>query len=658
MPDRRWVLAVALAAAVASLVLSGCDEDSIERQIGSMSASSIEQSYHVSNDPLLQQWLTNMGTALVANSQRQNIPYSYKIIETDSVNAFAAPYGHVYMCEGLVDFAKDEDEVWTVMGHETGHVVNRHAIKATKKTFMYSLGLGIMGAKSEGAAEVAGLGAGLLALRYSRDNERQADDYGTMLTYRAGHDPAAEITFFTRLAADIEKGAPSKFEEYFLEHPDTASRIARQKLRPENDPNNVNAMIHVARGYIRRAQFAHAIAILNKVKALQPQAPAPRILLADAYSARGLYAQATQCYQAALQLEQGNAYAQQGLDMVAAAPTATLPALTADEQAQARTVLASVTEPNLQPAALRAGIAQLVGDVATQIAPITAGARQMSGNLVELGQDEKQLSQVAQDAVVTGNAAIGRSNEATYQLEAVQESLARHGADLADLVADGRDRLQAATVGSGNAGDVAVLQRTMTEAARAVADLTRAADLARAAVPAARAAQDSGQNTLGLVGNVMRSPRERPALTGAAAVAARDTKAKADEAVAAVAKAKQAAALAQTRAVVARINLAALGADAALQKSLDALVSTYIFAPPAQVAEMRKLGLGYGDAAFVLAVSRSGNLNPAEFTSLGLADNSFVDAAMQAKAPIKGASLMLKFLAAALEQEGVPLAKG
>ena len=270
MPNRRWILAAAAAAAVASLMLSGCDEDSIERQLGSMSASSIEQTYHVSTDPLLQQWMTNMGTALVANSQRQNIPYSYKIVETDVVNAFAAPYGHVYMCEGLVDFAKNEDEVWTVMGHETGHVVNRHAIKATKKNFLYSIGLGILGAKSEGSARVAGIGAGLLSLKYSRDDERQADDYGTMLAYRAGHDPAAEITFFTRLATEIEKGAPSKVEQYFLEHPDTASRIARQKLRPENDPNNANAMVHVARGYMRRAQYAHAITILDKARALQP----------------------------------------------------------------------------------------------------------------------------------------------------------------------------------------------------------------------------------------------------------------------------------------------------------------------------------------------------------------------------------------------------
>ena len=332
--------------------------------------------------------------------------------------------------------------------------------------------------------------------------------------------------------------------------------------------------------------------------------------------------------------------------------------MTEDEKAQARTILASVNQPRMQPAALRAGLAQLVSGVATQIAPITATTREMNSTLVELGQDEKELSQLTQDAVVTGNAAISRSNEATYQLEAVQESMTRHGADLVTLIGAGRSRLQAAANGTGNSGDVAILQRTVTEAARAVVDLTSAAELARAAIPAARDAQDAGQNTLGLVRDIMRSSRESIALTEMAGAAARDTKAKADTAVAAVAKAKQAAAQARTRTIVARINLAALGADAALQKSLDTLVSTYIYAPPAQIAEVRKQGLGYGDAAFALAVSRSGNLNPAEFTSLGLADNSLVDAAAQSKAPIKGASLMLKFLAAALEQEGVPLPKG
>jgi hypothetical protein len=177
-------------------------------------------------------------------------------------------------------------------------------------------------------------------------------------------------------------------------------------------------------------------------------------------------------------------------------------------------------------------------------------------------------------------------------------------------------------------------------------------------VPLTASAQDSARNTLGLVHDIMRLDTESRALNAMAQAAARDTATKSQAALAAVEKSRQASAQAQMRTVVARINLAALGADAGLQRAYDALVSTYVLARPSRVADVRRGGLGYGDAALCLAVSRGGSLDATQIANLGQATNSMVDAAVQSHAPTRGAALLLKFLAVAMEQEGVPTASG
>jgi predicted Zn-dependent protease len=657
MRNRYVLLVIAVVVAALVMLLAGCDEDSVERQLGNMTVSAVEHSYRVDNDPLVHDWVNGVGMNLVACSQRQNIPFEYKVIQADDVNAFAAPYGHVYICEGLLDFAKSEDEVVAVLGHETGHVVNRHVMKSVKKDFLYSVGLGVLAGKSEGAANIGGVGVGLLSLKYSRDDERQADDYGTMLAYRSGHDPQANIAFFTRLMTDVEKNPPSKFEQYFLTHPDTASRITRQKLRPENDPNNATALMHIARGYMRRAQYAHAIPLLDKAAALQPQSAQPRILLADAYSARGQYAKAAQLYQEALQLDGGNEYAKQSLQLASATHAPQLPPIGEAERLQAKVVLASANTPQMQPEALRIGIKQLVSGVSQKIAPVTASSREMTSDLVSLGEDERDMAVASQQAVVEANAAIHEAFESTYQLEASQERLAESGGDLVAVVTDTRALLQQAAEGKGRAGDVAVLSHTATEAARAVAELAQSVELAKAAVPAAQSAHESARDTLGLVRDIMNSRRESSALNNMAGAATRETNERSLAALEAVDKAKKTSTQAQVRTLVARINLAALGADSALQRAYDALVGGYMMSSPAKVAQLRQQGLGYGDAAVCLAVCRSGGLEATEFATLGLADNSMVDAAVQTRVPLHSASLLLKFLAETMETEGQSPAK-
>ncbi|MFW5866233.1 MAG: M48 family metalloprotease, partial [Armatimonadota bacterium] len=162
-------LVVGVALTALMVAGTGCDEGDVEEILGDMSAASIESAYEIDRDPLINEWLANRGHTIVSHTRRQNIPYSFSVIETDLVNAFAAPYGHVYVTSGFLDFARTEDEVGMVLAHEIGHIVNRDSIKRFKQNLIFGVLAQIISGESNTAGEVVGVGLGLLSPQYSRD---------------------------------------------------------------------------------------------------------------------------------------------------------------------------------------------------------------------------------------------------------------------------------------------------------------------------------------------------------------------------------------------------------------------------------------------------------------------------------------------------------
>jgi len=102
---------VAVLGVLLALGLTGCTEDDVEKTLGDMSSASVEAAYDVDNDPLMNEWLNRVGQTLVSHSRRQDLPYEFRIIDTGMVNAFAAPYGHIYVTRGFLEFADTEDEI-------------------------------------------------------------------------------------------------------------------------------------------------------------------------------------------------------------------------------------------------------------------------------------------------------------------------------------------------------------------------------------------------------------------------------------------------------------------------------------------------------------------------------------------------------------------
>ncbi len=157
-------------------------------------APSIQQSYGKAHDPALQAYVTRVGTGLAAVSHRPQMPWEFTVVNANYLNAFALPGGKICITRGLVSQMTNEDQLAGVLGHEIGHVTARHGAQGMTRQILVGgvIGLGsavLAATETRGAeliAQAAGIGAQLVLLRYSRDQERQSDELGMEYMARRG----------------------------------------------------------------------------------------------------------------------------------------------------------------------------------------------------------------------------------------------------------------------------------------------------------------------------------------------------------------------------------------------------------------------------------------------------------------------------------------
>jgi len=204
---------------------------SIEKEIalGKSLAQEVERSSKMIDDPVITEYVNRVGQNLVRNSDAK-VPFTIKVIDSDEVNAFALPGGFFYVNSGLILRAQEEDELAGVMAHEISHVAARHGTKQATKGELIQLGaMAAMivvpyGWAGYGIYEGMQLAIPLTFLKFSRDDEREADYLGIQYMYKAGYDPNAYVTFFERIQAD-EKRRPGSIPKVFSTHPPTPERI-------------------------------------------------------------------------------------------------------------------------------------------------------------------------------------------------------------------------------------------------------------------------------------------------------------------------------------------------------------------------------------------------------------------------------------------------
>ena len=160
-----------------------------EVEIGREEDQQIRDSYTVVNDPLLNQWVNDVGNKLWGQVARRDVPYNVKILDQADVNSFTTSGGYIYVNEGLLDFAQSDDELAGVLGHETGHNERRHTVTLPAKVQAMNILFGVASMFSPFIYRFGQLAEAGIIAKMSRADELQADQYGLLLMSRAGSTP-------------------------------------------------------------------------------------------------------------------------------------------------------------------------------------------------------------------------------------------------------------------------------------------------------------------------------------------------------------------------------------------------------------------------------------------------------------------------------------
>ncbi|OEU78343.1 MAG: hypothetical protein BA865_08250 [Desulfobacterales bacterium S5133MH4] len=202
--------------------------ESDEIRLGNKTNVQVTETYGIYDDPPLAAYIEHIGQRMASVSHRPSLPFEFQILDSAVVNAFAVPGGYVYLTRGVLSYLNSEAELAGVLGHEIGHVTARHSAQQYSRAQLAQLGLGVGSLLSEDFQRYAGLaqsGVGMLFLRFSRDNERQADDLGVEYATKAGFDASHMANFFETLERLHPSSDRSGLEGWFSTHPNPPDRI-------------------------------------------------------------------------------------------------------------------------------------------------------------------------------------------------------------------------------------------------------------------------------------------------------------------------------------------------------------------------------------------------------------------------------------------------
>ncbi len=193
-------------------------------------------------DPALRSWVEQMGRNIASKTERKEYPFTFTVLDSPVVNAFALPGGPTFFTRGLLAYANDEAELAGVIGHEIGHVEARHSAEQQARSTALG-GLLVLGSIANRRvaqyAGVLGAGAQLMLLSNSREAEREADMLGVRYTARAGFDPLG-VSRYMRVLDRLNKQSQSALPNWLSTHPDpgeraqTTARLAASAPKVQN----------------------------------------------------------------------------------------------------------------------------------------------------------------------------------------------------------------------------------------------------------------------------------------------------------------------------------------------------------------------------------------------------------------------------------------
>ena len=241
-------------------------------QLGQQAASQVRDQYQVVQNQELQEYLKRIGEKLASTQEakQSGFPFTFTLLNSDEVNAFALPGGPAFVFTGLIKTAENEGEMAGVLSHEMSHVILRHGTNQASKANLMQIPAMLAGAAlgNSGMGQLvnAGLGLGLngLFLRFSRSDETQADAMGTHIMSEAGYNPIEMANLFEKLQAKAGQGVP----QFLSDHPNPGNRVKAVEAEIQALPQRqYNA---------DSGQFAHVKQLVAQLPPPPPQKRTPQ----------------------------------------------------------------------------------------------------------------------------------------------------------------------------------------------------------------------------------------------------------------------------------------------------------------------------------------------------------------------------------------------
>jgi predicted Zn-dependent protease len=203
-----------------------------EVQLGRQAAAEANAQLPIVRDAAVNSYINQLGRSISRRVDPRGIQYTFRVVNSNEVNAFALPGGFVYVNSGLIARTSNLSELAGVLSHEIGHVVERHTVEQRERAQGANLLAAILLGNSSPIAQAgAQIGGTALFAHYSRDAEREADRDAVHFMVQSGYDPRGMVTMFQKLLEE-RQSQPGAVDRWFSTHPLTEERveIVRQEI--------------------------------------------------------------------------------------------------------------------------------------------------------------------------------------------------------------------------------------------------------------------------------------------------------------------------------------------------------------------------------------------------------------------------------------------
>lgn len=267
MPHRRFARIV-LTVAAAVLMAGSCATNPVtgKRELAFISESQeiamgrdadkeVAASYGLYPDERLQQYIQELGARIAATTERPALPWTFRVVDDASVNAFALPGGFIYVTRGIMTHMNSEAELAAILGHEIGHVTARHSVNQMSKQQLAQIGLVAGMVLSPRVAQFGNLaqtGLGVLFLSFSRSDESQSDQLGLKYMTAAGYDPREMVDVFRMLEGVSQQAGGGRLPQWLSSHPNPENREAWASKAASSVRFDPSRAVVNHEGYLRR----------------------------------------------------------------------------------------------------------------------------------------------------------------------------------------------------------------------------------------------------------------------------------------------------------------------------------------------------------------------------------------------------------------------